>query len=407
MTLSNSINETTIEPKARRHDIDALRVLAFAVLILYHVGMFYVADWGWHIKSTYTVDWLKFPMLLVNQWRMALLFLISGAVVNFLLDKVTAGRFAWLRFKRLFIPLVFGMLVIVPPQAWLEAQANGAFDGSYLAFLGQYFSFRSWPEGAFAGVEIGITWNHLWFLPYLMTYTLLLTALLPLLRGAAGQRLLIWFRSARGPALFLLPALPFIVIHTLLGDVPETHAYIDDPRAHLTYFCVFLLGFILGRDAGLWRELVRWRWVALGLAMVSYSTLITVLLLEVDLGLGMPVLRSYNGWFWLMAVLGWGAYALNRPFRGLAYATEAVVSWYLLHQTLTVLLGAGLTPYALGPVVEPILVLGGTVLGCLVIHEYVVRRVAWMRPLFGLKPRASTGQPVPGIVLDHDAVRRN
>ena len=62
----------------RRHDIDALRVLAFAVLILYHVGMFYVPDWGWHVKSGHSFEWLKWPMMLVNQWRMSLLFLISG-----------------------------------------------------------------------------------------------------------------------------------------------------------------------------------------------------------------------------------------------------------------------------------------------------------------------------------------
>ncbi|MGB0514897.1 MAG: hypothetical protein ACPGJE_08670, partial [Wenzhouxiangellaceae bacterium] len=96
-------------------------------------------------------------------------------------------------------------------------------------------------------------------------------------------------------------------------------------------------------------------------------------------------LVSFNGWFWLMSVLGWGAHALNRPFRWLPYATEAVVSWYILHQTITVVLGAGLTPYALGPIIEPALVLGGTILGCLVIHEFIVRRIGWLRPLFGLK----------------------
>src|SRR5690554_3056190 len=67
----------------RRHDIDALRVIAFGLLILYHVGMFYVADWGWHIKSAYLAEWLQHPMLLLNRWRMSLLFLVSGLAVNF------------------------------------------------------------------------------------------------------------------------------------------------------------------------------------------------------------------------------------------------------------------------------------------------------------------------------------
>ncbi|HZD52882.1 MAG TPA: hypothetical protein VE175_07525, partial [Woeseiaceae bacterium] len=57
----------------RRYDIDALRILAFVLLILYHCGMFYVAGWGWHVKSAYQVEWLQWPMLVVNRWRMPLL----------------------------------------------------------------------------------------------------------------------------------------------------------------------------------------------------------------------------------------------------------------------------------------------------------------------------------------------
>ena len=391
-TRSSLPNPGPFPTRGRRYDIDTIRVLA--VLILYHVGMFYVADWGWHVKSAYTADWLKYPMLLVNQWRMALLFLISGAVVHFLLDKVSAGRFAWLRTKRLLIPLLFGMAVIIPPQAWLQAQANGAFDGGYLDFLVAYFTFQPWPNGAFDGSDIGITWNHLWFLPYLFSYTLVLALLLPVLRTRIVRAAMERFRSLRGVWLFVVPALPFIVIHALLADYGHTHAFVDDVRGHATFFTVFLLGFAIGRAEGLWCELVRRRWVALPLALITYGLLLVAWTSRSGAGEAvravLPALTAFNGWFWLMAVLGWGAYALNRPFKGLAYATEAVVSWYILHQTLTVMIGAGLARYALGPVIEPVLVFGGTVLGCLVLHEFVIRRSRILRPLFGLKP---AGQP--------------
>ncbi|MBY6204134.1 acyltransferase family protein [Halomonas denitrificans] len=380
---------------ARRHDIDALRVLAFALLILYHCGMFYVADWGWHVKSQYTADWLKFPMVLVNQWRLELLFLISGTVVHFLLDKVSGPRFAWLRTKRLLVPLLFGMAVIVPPQAWLQAQANGAWSGGYLDFLAAYFTLRPWPDGAFDGSEIGVTWNHLWFLPYLLTYTLLLALLLPALRSGFVQRAIARLRGVRGAWLFVLPVVPFVAIKAVWGDAPQTNAFFNDPQGHATYCTAFFIGYLLGRSDGPWGELVRLRWAALPLAAASYLALLAIWFLGLErigwVDIASGFVQSFNLWFWLVAVLGWGAYALNRPFRGLAYATEAVVSWYILHQTLTVLIGAGLTPYALGPVVEPLLVVGGTVLGCLVLHEYVVRRVRWLRPLFGLKPIGAPG----------------
>ena len=67
----------------RRHDIDALRALAFALVILYHVAMYYVAEWHWHLKSPYAAEWLQAPMRALNLWRMDLVFLISGLAFGF------------------------------------------------------------------------------------------------------------------------------------------------------------------------------------------------------------------------------------------------------------------------------------------------------------------------------------
>jgi hypothetical protein len=37
-------------------------------------------------------------------------------------------------------------------------------------------------------------------------------------------------------------------------------------------------------------------------------------------------------------------------------------------------------------VAEPVLLIVATVVGCALLHEFVVRRVRWLRPLFGLAP---------------------
>jgi hypothetical protein len=88
----------------------------------------------------------------------------------------------------------------------------------------------------------------------------------------------------------------------------------------------------------------------------------------------------------LLAILGWGKALLDRPFRWLPYCTEAVYPWYMLHQSLIIVLVFWLKPVALGPWLEPALVLGGTIGGCFVLHEFLIRRVGFIRPLFGLKP---------------------
>lgn len=375
----------------RRYDIDALRVFAFALLILYHVGMFYVADWGWHVKSTWLSEWLQYPMLLVNRWRMPLLFLVSGLAVNFLLRRVTAGEFAWSRTKRLLVPLLFGMAVIVPPQAYLQAVSNGAFAGSYFDFLWHYFTFQPWPRGAFDGWYYGITWNHLWYLPYLLSYSLLFALLLPLLESRPALQLRDRFRGLRGVKLILVPALPLTVLTwALASKYPSTHDLISDWHMHTIYFTVFLYGYWIGTDAGIWAEMKRLRWQLLLAAICTFAV---HLLLNKIVASSAPdwqraaydFFKYLNAWAWLLLVLGWGHHLLNRPFRWLEYATEAVYPWYILHQTITVIAGYHFAKLSLGPTVESALVIAATVLGCLLLHEFVIRRVAFLRPLFGLK----------------------
>src|SRR5690606_40061762 len=107
----------------RRPDTNALRALALASLIAYHCGMAYVSEWDWHVKSSYLQEWLQWPMLAMNRWRMALLFLISGLAMGLYRPARQPGRFAWERTLRLLLPLLFGMFVIVPVQAYRPALA--------------------------------------------------------------------------------------------------------------------------------------------------------------------------------------------------------------------------------------------------------------------------------------------
>jgi hypothetical protein len=110
--------------------------------------------------------------------------------------------------------------------------------------------------------------------------------------------------------------------------------------------------------------------------------------------------RALYTWSMLLAILGWGRAWLDRPFRWLPYCTEAVFSWYVLHQTLIIVLAYRLVPLHLGPVAEPAIVVAGTVAGCLLLHEFVIRRNRVLRPLFGLKAtpqHARSPGPIPSL----------
>lgn len=387
----------------RRYDIDALRAIAFALLILYHCAMLYVADWGWHLKSTHLSEPLQWPMLFMNRWRMDLIFLISGLSVHFLLRGSSLGRFVAQRSGRLLLPLIFGCLLIVPIQPYAQGVANGLVEPGFVDFLIRYYQFRPWPQGAFDGWQYGFTWNHLWYLAYLWVYTIVLAAALPLLRNRLGRRLHAKIVALRGGWLLALPALPLALASIALQPhFQETGDLINDWYRHAIYFSVFLYGYWLGNDAGLWRELVRLRRIALGLALALFGVYVAMIARLPD---DIPAWLQYTIWsvrsayIWtaLCAILGWTHHLLNRPMRWLPWATEAVYPWYLLHQSLIVLIAYWILPMKFGPVAEPAIVLTGTVAGCFVLHE-VIRRVTWLRPLFGLKARrGETGRPVAAV----------
>jgi peptidoglycan/LPS O-acetylase OafA/YrhL len=378
----------------RRHDIDALRALAFALLILYHWCMLYVGggDWDWHLKSPYLAEWLQWPMLLVNRWRMDLVFLVSGLSVSFLLRGTGMGRFLGLRSWRLLLPLVFGCLVVVPIQPYAQGVANGLVEPGFGAFLLRYYRFEPWPAGAFDGWQYGFTWNHLWYLAYLWTYTMALGLLMPALRSRAGQRLRAAFVGLRGWALLLVPAIPLAVATILLKPhFDDTGDLVNDWYRHAIYFTAFLYGYWLGTDGGCWEELRRLRRRSLGLAATLFAAyLASALLLPQDMEVTSATqalvwtLRNAYVWLALCAILGWGRALLDRPFRWLPWANEAVYPWYVLHQSLIVLCAYWLLPLELGPVAEPLLVLAGTIAGCALLHAGI-RRVRWLRPLFGMK----------------------
>src|SRR5690242_11125995 len=108
-----------ISNDARRHDLDWLRFIAILILLFFHTGMLF-NPWGWHIKNNETSQSFTYWMIWSHFCRMPLLLFISGAGTYMAMGKRSAKQFTYDRFKRLFIPLVFGMFIIVPPQIYYE-----------------------------------------------------------------------------------------------------------------------------------------------------------------------------------------------------------------------------------------------------------------------------------------------
>jgi glucans biosynthesis protein C len=386
---------------ARRYDIDALRAFAFALVIVYHVGMYYVADWHWHLKSPHAAEWLQMPMRAVNLWRMDLVFLISGLAFGLVRRGQTVPGLMKQRSLRLLIPLAFGMAVVVPYQPYVQGVANGLIAPGFGAFLLRYYSLSTWPAGAFDGWEAGVTWNHLWYLAYLWVYTLVLGVLLPLAESAPGRRLRQAFVGLRGGALVLVPVLPLAVYSLLLWPhFPPSRDLINDAWLHAVFFTVFVYGYWIGLDTGLWAELVRLRWRTLALAvllLVLYLGLLGLASQHGSRGARLPlrVLADLYLWVALLTIMGWAHHRLNRPWPWLRWANASVYPWYVLHQTVIIVLVVWLAPAQWGPVVEPVVLVTGTLALCWGLTA-IAQRVVWLRPLLGMPAPGSTPPRLEG-----------
>jgi surface polysaccharide O-acyltransferase-like enzyme len=374
--------EAPSKADARLAFLDALRVMALGLLIAYHVGMYYVT-WDWHLKSPFASTTLEPWMRLVNPWRMSLLFLISGAVTAILLRRGAPGLLG-LRLGRLGLPLAAGVLVIVPPQSYWQVVEQMGYRGSYLDFLPLYLGGH---EGfcKTAGPCLTLpTWNHLWFLPYLMVYTLVLWAsvrLAPSWLERTGLRL-----SGSLSALTLLVAPWLLLAAGRLALRPwfdVTHALVDDALAHAQYLPAFIAGAIFARTPGAWPAIARLRVTALLVMLGAWLFLLSAQDVPV------PPLRmvyAAQQWAGVIAALGFAWVHLNRPKPWLNRLATRIFAVYVLHQTLVILLAAAIRPLALRPFAEGPLLIVGTVMSALALVR-MGETINPLRPWLGL-PRA-------------------
>lgn len=379
--------------RTRRLDLDWIRIAAFGLLIAYHVGMYYVS-WGWHIKSPFASETLEPLMLVLNPWRLSLLFFVSGCAAAFLLKdtpRAGLGAIARQRSRFLLVPLVFGMLAIVPPQSYDEVVDKLGFADGYLAFWRRYLA----ADHSFchAGQCLLLpTWNHLWFVAYLWVYTMLLLAaraFLPARFAAAARRPLAGWGLLAWPWLWL--AFARAVLYPRFG---ATHALVDDPYNHAQYLPVFAIGYLIARDERIWDWLTARRRPMLALAVASYAVFLGYVL-DHNLAAWLPaeaqrtLARSAYAlfqWSAILTVLGWARHLLaqvhDTPAR--AYLTDAVFCYYIVHQTVIILAAHATRPIGLHPTVEGPLLIGITAIACGLSYE-IARRIPLLRALFGIR----------------------
>lgn len=368
----------------RRNDLDWLRIIAFGLLILYHVGLFYMAS-PWHANSVHGTDAIEPLLHLTTPWRIPLLFVISGVATRFMMDKMSTGQFILSRSIRLLIPLVFGVLVIVAPQIYIELIQKEHYSGSIADFYGRYLTNTGhWPMQTPA-------LNHLWFVQDLFILTLLV-----LLTGRFVKQL---------PARWMSPfvSAPFVVvvpwalltIHSIYVAPFLEHAGQPFPvwlPGLSASFAFFLFGYGVAKHEAFFAQCERLRWFTLAVAVASY--LLSQGLGEAHARIAV-LLTQLQAWTAILTAFGFARRHLRRDGPVRRYLTDAIFPYYIIHQTTLVVAGYYLTEMHIPVWVEAPALIATIVASCIVGYE-IIRRVWFLRPLFGLKFEAREApRPVP------------
>jgi glucans biosynthesis protein C len=376
-----------IETTLRRNDLDWLRVCAILAVFVFHSGRFFDIG-GWHVKNpaTYLASqvWTSF----LSNWLMPLIFVISGASLFYALGSRGARKFIDSKIQRLLVPVVVGCLTHVIIQVYLERITHHQFDGSFFDFIPHYFEGWYGYGGNFAWMGL-----HLWYLLILFVFSLLFYPLFQWLRNGSGKTILrgIGDFLALPGAIYIL-ALPIAFLFVNL-DPHSSIAGRDFGGWPLPFYIFFLIyGFIIVSNNHLQQSIQRLRWVSLVGALLCWAALFFIWskvgFMAYMAGQYVEVfgIVAISSWCWILAFFGFGFKHLTRSKPILSYANEAVLPFYILHQTVLLSVGYFVVQWKIPDLLKWMVIFAISFPVVMGLYEFGIRRFNVMRFLFGMKP---------------------
>lgn len=351
----------------------------------------------WHIKNDQLSVGITAFSIFVHQWHMPLFFFVSGVATWYALGFRRSGQYIVERIKRLLIPLACGMLLIVPPQVYAERVFSLLYHDSHLispiSYEGTYLQFYFnlfnglYPEG-------NVSWHHLWFLCYLFSFSLIALPFFQFLRRESGKRVTLWlgnFFEKRG--MIFLFGIPLVFIEAVLrARWPGFQNLYDDWANFFFYLIIFIYGYLLCSDAR-YKEVI----VLHGKSAITLAGIATLILLGLhgaekipasDYSLGWilyMVLRSFNTWFWIIAILSLGYHYLSFNNKVLQYANEAVLPFYILHQTIIVIISFYVVRWDASVRGKYFFISTVSLISTIVVYDLLIKRTHLTRFLLGMR----------------------
>lgn len=378
------MNSEIHKTQTRQYYIDWLRNFVIVLLIPFHTARIFDYWEPNYVKST-DLSWgLSWFIVVISLWFMPLMFWLAGASSWYALEFRTSGRYLKERMQRLFIPLIFGTIIIVPPQGYLAKLSNPDYNKNYLQFLLEYFRDFSDLSGYFGT----FTPAHLWFILYLFLFSFVGLPLLLAFKRQRGRRILSKLCT------YLSNPWAYISIFILLFATEPLPS--PGGKNLFFYFFLFLSGYITTADQRFAHLFDRIK----SKALMFLIPLLPLFLFLASKWAGLPdfapesillaFIRDLALWLTLIVILGYGKKYFNFNSRWLNYMNEAAFPVYIIHQTVLLIIGFFVLRFNFGIMPEFILITLLSFLCCFGIYEFIIRSIGVFRWLFGLKTKANS-----------------
>lgn len=363
--------------KYRYSELDWLRVGLILAVFLHHVFMPFNGD-GWHVVNKESSKLLDDIMVYFEQLRLQTLFFIAGAGSFILLQRLSITGFIFSKFQRLFVPLIVGMVLIVPPQIYYENinDYNGLLD-------------------AYQNLALAFNANHLWFIEFLIIFMLLAIPINYALQSKTAERFIKALARLANlrHGLFSLVVVFIVVRLTLKFAVPSQDHNIENLSISVLFLLFFILGMCFIKNTQIWQAIALHRATNLTWFIIS-SVLFYGYYFSPDLS---PYLSQNVRWqlWWLVCTLvswsgllvlvGYASAIFKTTPKWLSSVNELIYPFYILHQTVIVALAFYIVQWQVGIAIKSITLLVSSFTICIVCCYFVIKPMRITRYLFGLK----------------------
>ncbi len=344
---------------------------------------------GWEIKNQEQSIGLTRVLWWFHQWRLPLLFFISGAGIHFSLRKRSILSFSGERIVRLLIPLLFAMFFIIPLQVYFEKIQRGLITGSYTAFYPTVWELVPYPKGT-------LTWSHMWFVVYLFVFCILLLPVLSLFKIKLIEKFKSRFINiVSGPFTLFIFTIPlFACYYFFFIDYPEQGSLLDDWYLFLSSFTLLCYGYFLAGSEKFWNTCEKYRspflFMAMGCIAILYYFYWWQMKMPKENNIQLyayGLLNTLHVWTLILAIIGFAKKHLNFSNRFLHFNNQAVYPYYILHQTIIVSAGFYVVQLSIPIVWKMCILVVVTFMGCYLLFRYLIKPFSITRILYGLKPK--------------------